>query len=80
MDKRVPLKTLYLLTVISLGLIGLAFGSTFAMFEATVVIDNPISIFSNLTYSDEILQTINVSLDSKETKEITLNIVIKQII
>ena len=75
MDKRVPLKTLYLLTVISLGLIGLAFGSTFAMFEATAVIDNPISISSNLTYSDEILQTINVSLDSKETKEITLNIV-----
>lgn len=74
MDKRVPVKTIYLLSIISIGLIGLAVGSTFAMFEASSTINNPISLSSTLTYSDDVLQTINVSLDPEEEKELTLNI------
>ena len=42
--KKIKLKTLYLIGIITIGLIGLGIGSTYAMFTSDIEIDNPISI------------------------------------
>ena len=47
--KKISIKTFYLIAVISIGLIGLAVGSTYAMFTTSAEINNPITISSNLT-------------------------------
>ena len=41
--QKISVKTIYLILVISIGLVGLGVGSTFAMFTASSKIDNPIS-------------------------------------
>lgn len=38
MEKRISMKTFYLIGIISIGLIGLAVGSTYAMFTASAEI------------------------------------------
>lgn len=53
--KKVSIKTFYLLGVVSIGLIGLAIGSTYAMFTASAEISNPITISSNLTSNDDVM-------------------------
>ena len=62
MKKIIPIKTLYLLAVISIGLVTLAVGSTYAIFTAESEIINPISFTSNLAYKDEVLETVEVSV------------------
>ncbi len=74
MKKKVPVKTFYLIAVISVGLIGLAIGSTYAMFTKNVSIDNPISLTSNLSYSSELLEVIDVEVNANETKKVQLNV------
>lgn len=74
MNKKVSIKTIYLLLVISIGLIGLGVGSTYAVFTASAEIDNPIVINSNLTHDSEIIETIEVEVPAKETISSTLNI------
>lgn len=74
MDKRISIKTIYLLLVISFGLIGLGVGSTYAVFTARAEIDNPIVINSNLTHDSETLETIEIEVPAKEVITSTLNI------
>lgn len=74
MEKKIPVKTLYLLLIISLGLVGLGLGSTYAVFTASTEIDNPISLSSNLTYDSTILDIIEVTVGGGETVSTTLNI------
>ena len=74
MKEKISVKTLYLLGIITIGLIGLGLGSTYAMFTASAEIDNPISISTNLNSEDDIIETIEVTVDSNRTKEIPITI------
>lgn len=71
---KIPVKNLYLIAIISIGLIGLAVGSTYAMFTATAEINNPISLASNLTYTSDIVETVDVTVAPGETEQVTLDI------
>ena len=73
--KKISVKTFYLIAVISIGLIGLAVGSTFAMFTTSAEINNPITISSNLISNDDVMETFEVEVKSKEfiTKTIIVN-------
>lgn len=74
MQKKIPVKTLYLLLVISIGLIGLGVGSTFAMFTATAEIDNPISLTYSLDYGYDVIETVEATVSANTDRTITLNI------
>ncbi|MGM9881892.1 MAG: leucine-rich repeat protein [Bacilli bacterium] len=78
MKEKIPVKTFYLMAVIGIGLLGLAIGSTYAMFTASATIENPISFTSNLSYSSEVLESVDVTIAAGETKTITLNVVNSQ--
>ena len=73
--KKLSIKTFYLIAVISIGLIGLAVGSTYAMFTTSAEINNPITISSNLISNDDVMETFEVEVKSKEfiTKTIIVN-------
>ena len=73
--KQISVKTFYLIAVISIGLIGLAVGSTYAMFTTSAEINNPITISSNLTSNNDVMETFEVEVKSKEfiTKTIIVN-------
>jgi hypothetical protein len=73
--KKISVKTFYLIAVISIGLIGLAVGSTYAMFTTSAEINNPITISSNLISNDDVMETFEVEVKSKEfiTKTIIVN-------
>ena len=73
--KKINIKTIYLVAVISIGLICLAIGSTYAMFTTSAEINNPITISSILTSNDDVMETFEVEVKSKEfiTKTIIVN-------
>ena len=73
--KKISVKSFYLIAVISIGLIGLAVGSTYAMFTTSAEINNPITISSNLISNDDVMETFEVEVKSKEfiTKTIIVN-------
>jgi len=73
--KKINIKTIYLVAVISIGLICLAIGSTYAMFTTSAEINNPITISSNLISNDDVMETFEVEVKSKEfiTKTIIVN-------
>lgn len=62
METKIPMKTIYLILVITIGLVGLGVGSTFAVFTASAEITNPISFSSNLTYNGDIFDTTEVTI------------------
>lgn len=74
MEKKISIKTLYLLFLISFGLVGLGAGSTYAMFVANAEISNPISFVSNLSYNSDILDIIEIDIEPDETIISTLNV------
>lgn len=72
--KQISVKTFYLIAVISIGLIGLAVGSTYAMFTTSAEINNPITISSNLTSNDDTMETFEVEVSPSATVTKTINI------
>ena len=48
MKEKISVKTLYLLGIITMGLIVLGVGSTYAMFTSTIEIKDPITIYATL--------------------------------
>ena len=74
MEKKIPVKTLYLLFIISFGLIALGIGSTYAVFTANTEIPNPITFTTNLSYSGDIIETKEVKVPAGEIVTVTLNI------
>lgn len=70
--KKVSIKTFYLLGVVSIGLIGLAIGSTYAMFTASAEIDSPITISSNLTSNNDVMETFEVEIEPYKTSNQTI--------
>lgn len=74
MKTKISMKTIYLLLVISIGLVGLGVGSTFAIFTASAEIDNPISFVSNLSYMDNIIETVDIIIPANSSKNVEFNI------
>lgn len=72
--KKINIKTIYLVAVISIGLICLAIGSTYAMFTTSAEINNPITISSNLTSNDDVMETFEVEVSPSATVTKTINI------
>lgn len=72
--KKISIKTFYLTAVISIGLIGLAVGSTYAMFTTSAEINNPITISSNLTSNNDVMETFEVEIEPYKTVTQTINI------
>lgn len=72
--KKISIKTFYLIAVISIGLIGLAVGSTYAMFTTSAEINNPITISSNLTSNNDVMETFEVEIEPYKTVTQTINI------
>lgn len=70
METKISMKTIYLLLVISLGLVGLGIGSTFAMFTANIEISNPISFTSSLNYNDDVLELIDVTISANSSEDV----------
>lgn len=74
MEKKIPIKSLYLLAVIAVGLVILGAGSTYAMFTATATIDNPIYLASSLSYGSDIIDTIDITTSPGEVKSVMLKL------
>ena len=74
MKEKISVKTLYLLGIITIGLIGLGLGSTYAMFTASAEIDNPISINANLNSEDDIIETIELELEPNDIRVAVINL------
>ena len=74
MKEKISVKTLYLLGIIAIGLIGLGLGSTYAMFTASAEIDNPISINANLNSEDDIIETIELELEPNDIRVAVINL------
>ena len=74
MNKKIPVKTLYLMGIISIGLIFLGVSSTFAMFTTSSEIENPITLNSTLAYDYDIIDTFEVTVNDKSTETVTLYI------
>ena len=72
--KKINIKTIYLVAVISIGLICLAIGSTYAMFTTSAEINSPITISSNLTSNDDTMETFEVEVSPSATVTKTINI------
>ena len=74
MKEKISVKTLYLLGIITIGLIGLGLGSTYAMFTASAEIDNPISLNANLNSEDDIIETIELELEPNDIRVAVINL------
>ena len=72
--KKIKLKTLYLIGIITIGLIGLGIGSTYAMFTTSIEIDNPISLSTTLTSESDVIETFDVEVAAGGNKEIPLTV------
>ena len=72
METKIRLKNLYLIAIITIGLIGLGLGSTFAMFTAEATINNPIAFNSNLTSTNVLAETIEVIVPAEADKNVDI--------
>ena len=72
METKIRLKNLYLIAIITIGLIGLGLGSTFAMFTAETTINNPIAFNSNLTSTNVLAETIEVIVPAEADKNVDI--------
>ena len=74
MEKKIPVKTIYLLMVISVGLIALGVGSTYAVFTKSAEINNPIAFSSSLSYDSDVIEAIKVTILPGEVKTSTFSV------
>ncbi len=72
--QKISIKTIYLILVISIGLVGLGVGSTFAMFTASSKIDNPISFTAGIFGESDVIETVEVTVPAGETKATNLHV------
>lgn len=74
MKTKISMKTIYLILVITIGLVGLGIGSTLAVFTASAEISNPISFSSNLSYNGDIFDTVEVTIEPNATRTTNVSI------
>ncbi len=72
--QKISVKTIYLILVISIGLVGLGVGSTFAMFTASSKIDNPISFTAGIFGESDVMETVEITVSAGETKATNLHV------
>lgn len=74
MKTKISMKTIYLILVITIGLVGLGIGSTLAVFTASAEISNPISFSSNLSYNGDIFDTVEVTIGPNSSRDVNFAI------
>ena len=74
METKISMKTIYLILVITIGLVGLGIGSTLAVFTASAEISNPISFSSNLSYNGDIFDTVEVTIGPNAARTTNVSI------
>lgn len=74
METKISMKTIYLILVITIGLVGLGVGSTFAVFTATAEIANPITLKSDLTYNDDIFDTVDITIGPGKSRDANIGL------
>ncbi|MGM9875623.1 MAG: InlB B-repeat-containing protein [Bacilli bacterium] len=74
MKTKISMKTIYLILVISIGLIVLGIGSTYAVFTVSAEISNPISFSSNLSYKADIFDTADITIGPNSSKDVNFAI------
>lgn len=74
MKTKISMKTIYLILVITIGLVGLGIGSTLAVFTASAEISNPISFSSNLSYDGEVFDTVEVTIGPNSSRDVNFAI------
>ena len=75
MKQRINFKTIYLIATITVGLLGLAIGSTYAIFTTSAEINNPISLSTTLTSDDDVFDVIDIVIEPYDTITKTIKIV-----
>ena len=74
MKKKISVKTLYLLGIITIGLIFLGVGSTYAMFTSTIEIKDPITIYATLSSESDIIETIDIEIEPNDIRVAVINL------
>ncbi len=74
MKEKISIRHYFLLGIISIGLIGLGIGSTYAMFIASAEINNPITIDTSLNPESNVIRMFNVTVPGDGISTITLNV------
>ena len=74
METKISMKTIYLILVITIGLVGLGIGSTLAVFTASAEISNPISFSSNLSYNGDVFETTEVTIGPNSSRDVNFAI------
>lgn len=74
MKKKISIKTLYLLGIITIGLIFLGVGSTYAMFTSTIEIKDPITIYATLSSESDIIETIDIEIEPNDIRVAVINL------
>ena len=74
MKEKISIKTFYLLGIITIGLIALGVGSTYAMFTTSAEINNPITIDTTLNSDSDIIESIDIEIEPNDTRVIVINI------
>lgn len=74
METKISMKTIYLILVITIGLVGLGIGSTLAVFTASAEISNPISFSSNLSYDGDVFDTVEVTIGPNSSRDVNFAI------
>lgn len=75
MKQRINFKTIYLIATITVGLLGLAIGSTYAIFTTSAEINNPISLSTTLISDDDVFDVIDIVIEPYDTITKTIKIV-----
>jgi hypothetical protein len=75
MKQRINFKTIYLIATITVGLLGLAIGSTYAIFTTSAEINNPISLSTTLTSDDDVFDVVDIVIEPYDTITKTIKIV-----
>lgn len=74
MKEKISVKTLYLLGIITMGLIVLGVGSTYAMFTSTIEIKDPITIYATLNNESDIIETIDIEIEPNDIRVAVINL------
>ena len=74
MKEKISVKTLYLLGIITIGLIFLGVGSTYAMFTSTIEIKDPITIYATLSSESDIIETIDIEIEPNDIRVAVINL------
>ena len=74
MKEKISVKTLYLLGIITIGLIVLGVGSTYAMFTSTIEIKDPITIYATLNNESDIIETIDIEIEPNDIRVVVINL------